>query len=120
SAGIGRVGPAVGHVDDNERRTLSEAENPLKDTAFLVEGINRRHHLAQFADQFLLACHGFSPLTSSISEYLPELLPGGQGKRRSGNRWRASLTRPLAGWWNDLRWCEPRPRALVRSNREHR
>ena len=41
AARVSRVGPAVGHVDDDEGRTDPEAEPVLEDAAFLVVGVDR-------------------------------------------------------------------------------
>src|SRR5437899_786829 len=43
AARVGRVGPAIGHVDDDQRRLDAEAESPLKDAALLVIGVDLGH-----------------------------------------------------------------------------
>ena len=47
SARVGRISPAIGHVDDDQRRALAEAESTLEDAALLVVGIHSGHRRSQ-------------------------------------------------------------------------
>src|SRR5439155_18268086 len=47
TARIRRIGPAVSHVDDNQRRVDTEAEFVLEDAALVVVSIDFRHGATQ-------------------------------------------------------------------------